>query len=485
MILKRIFLLTVLTAMAVSMSGCGDSNNKNESRSASRITANTATENKRSNQELKDENNNSNTDEADSDMELTADFRFVGTSGYPAVLKNNGDLYVWPAEIVETDDGQWFDTTTTYELTYGEVDNAPYLILSDVKEFVSDLSCYYAITNDDTLYGWGSYYVGCGDFDGHLEPVKILDDVKTVGHCFAITNGGELYVWGDNKTSSEEQPSPQKVLDNIKSFKQNHIYENDTYVCMALTNDGDLYSWGTLSSDRGVEDGETYVPNYVMSGVRDYSPSEGFAGRPAVALTENDELYIWGLFETSIDDGDIKLIDHGDLENAQRTPIKVMDNVKTLCTNKSVDSRFSDEIRFISNDNKGYKFEKADDSIILNHYLDDVAEIGNKNYYIKTDGTLVVYKVVYNNCKLGVVDNSDSIILIDEEEHKMRIANSSDSHSVIPKLDNVVDAGSYFAVTNDNKLYFWENDNGAYVHSRDGGGYYEQKVVGPVEISIP
>ncbi|AWI06747.1 hypothetical protein [Clostridium drakei] len=162
----------------------------------------------------------------------TGGIKQYSLSDNQAVLTNKGDLYVMGNCMA------------------GGIGNNLIKIMDNVSEFKVDKGIYdiLALTNNSKLYGWGQNrlgQIGNGsssntDYANEVkQPYYIMDNVKSfyIGDdartsyylSAALTNNGELYVWGfDKKVSSKPDFeksverkifTPEKRLDNVKSFE--------------------------------------------------------------------------------------------------------------------------------------------------------------------------------------------------------------------------------------------------------------------------
>jgi alpha-tubulin suppressor-like RCC1 family protein len=121
-----------------------------------------------------------------------------------------------------------------------------------------------AITNDGTLWAWGSNAtgkLGDGTAESQLSPIKIMDDVVTIsasglpatgmaGNTLAIRSDGTLWGWGFGMNSGPIpyhkntwywwNPVPGKILEDVEQIVRG------TEVIYAITSDGNLWN---LSND--------------------------------------------------------------------------------------------------------------------------------------------------------------------------------------------------------------------------------------------
>ena len=158
-----------------------------------------------------------------------------------------------------------------------ELEAEPVKIMDNVRYASTFDSHSAAITEDGSLYMWGCNDFGqigngkSGENEIQTEPVKIMDNVKYVslGMNFsaAITEDGSLYMWGENdsgqlgngKTGLDTSSDvPVKIMDNVKSVSLGNGHSG------ALTEDGELYMWGSNAFNNiiGFKD-NVYVPTRV------------------------------------------------------------------------------------------------------------------------------------------------------------------------------------------------------------------------------
>lgn len=181
------------------------------------------------------------------------------------------------------------------------------------------------------LYMWGRNYsgqLGDGTTDVRSKPYKVMENVRQVAcgdsntsKCFtaAVTNSGDLYMWGDNSSgqfgdgTEESSLTPKKIMSGVKLVDCNY----DTTA--VITEDGELMFFG----DSG---GLTFYKDEIENIGKIKSVSLGWAY--VAVVNEDNELYTWGY------NGSGKL----GRENNSRTnyhPTKVMDNVAKVIADYS------------------------------------------------------------------------------------------------------------------------------------------------------
>jgi len=182
--------------------------------------------------------------------------------------------------------------------------------LAGVKAIATGYWYSLALTESGEVYEWGYAEEvdewGLGEFK---LPVKVpgLAGIKAIATgtgpercCFAVTESGEVYAWGENETGllglgdREKRLTPTKVpgLVGVKA-----VFPGSRW-CFAVTESGEIYIWGDGKSAAdllGLGDREkcltpTKVPG--LARVKSIAEGEGFI----LALTESGEIYIWGRF---------------------------------------------------------------------------------------------------------------------------------------------------------------------------------------------
>lgn len=215
------------------------------------------------------------------------------------VIDTNNTLWRWGTDY----------TTNNNTYTY----NVPTIVMENVKDMSTSCREYpytgLILTLDGDVYYWGRYaaYSGNGDSDNWdpvITPVKVqtLSDIKqvaTVGYaCFALTNSGELYVWGQDSNyglfglgndSYDDYYTPVKVP-GFNNIVQISVYGHYEYaVAGILLDNGDLYTTGD-SWENGHGTGKD-VYTKLLSNIKKIA-FNGF--EICLALTFDDEVWGWG-----------------------------------------------------------------------------------------------------------------------------------------------------------------------------------------------
>lgn len=187
-----------------------------------------------------------------------------------------------------------------------------------------------AITENGELWIWGrnsEFQLGYSSGDEkNYDPKKLMDNVASValGTNFsaAVKNNGELWMWGWNykgvvgneDAGAAHGFAPAKLMDDVVSVSLGYLH------AAAIKRDGSLMMWGDNSYGQfgnGTTEGST-VPVKVMDSVS--SVSLGFAHTGVIM--QDGSLWTWGCN----DDGQLG---NGATEGSS-VPVKVMDDVASI-----------------------------------------------------------------------------------------------------------------------------------------------------------
>ncbi|MCM1267141.1 MAG: hypothetical protein NC302_04475 [Bacteroidales bacterium] len=223
-----------------------------------------------------------------------------------AAITEDGSLYLWGSGS----NGQIGNGKTAHDGQYAVT--TPYRAMANVKKaMVSDAWISAAITNSGDLYMWGGDTLGLQYGVGQLKenyntPTLVMKGVLDIfasdrgaeSTITALRADGSLYTWGGNyygqigNDTTEDQYTAVKILDGIVDFRM-----NDQGVSSALSMSGELYLWGRNWGGiigNGVysiaNDTNQLTPYRTLDNVRDYELSSYYAG----AVTENGDLWLWG-----------------------------------------------------------------------------------------------------------------------------------------------------------------------------------------------
>ncbi len=256
---------------------------------------------------------------------------------------------------------------------------------------------YAALLNDGSLYMWGD------NFDGQLgighqtysddsiifddthptyrneetqteisylnkyTPMKIMDNIIDVslgsGHSAAVTENGDLYTWGTNTCGelgngpTEYNYSPTLIMKNVASVNVENC------ISAAITKDDELYMWG--------------VNNYNILNLDNYTPPSN-SPEPVNVVTN-----------TNMNSGD------GDYYSS--VPVKIMDNVASVCvtmSNVAVISKDGELYMWGDNSHGQLGEYNGESTSVPQKIMDNVASVslGDRNVAAVTyDGTMYVW----------------------------------------------------------------------------------------------
>jgi len=148
--------------------------------------------------------------------------------------------------------------------------------------FAFQFNCF-AIKADNSLWGWGyntnspynpGFIIPNSTQDFYLTPVKVADDVLTVGVndlcTFILKTSGELWGWGSNfdgalaqNMNVNESRKPIKILEDVIDIKTTGTSMGAAYT-VVLKKDGTLWHWGEKWSK---DYWDIYTPSLLMENV--------------------------------------------------------------------------------------------------------------------------------------------------------------------------------------------------------------------------
>jgi len=331
-----------------------------------------------------------------------------------------------------------------------------------------------AITEDGDLYLWGNNWygqLGNGTQEDSSTPIKIMENVTSVSldsHSAAITEDGSLYLWGNNWYGQLGNGATGygnisniliKIMENVISVSLGGSHS------AGITEDGSLYLWGNNRYGQ-LGNGTTKnssIPIKIMENVASVSLGYGHSA----AITKEGDLYLWG-------DND-----YGQLGNAttelSSTPIKIMENVASVSLGNDHSAAITKDgsLYLWGNNRYGQLGNGATGygniSNIPIKIMENVASVNLGSTHsaaITKDGSLYLWgENAYGRLGNGTTDNSSTPIKI---------------------MDNVASVslgyGHSAAITKDKSLYLWgDNDYGQLGNGKYGNGTGEDSLT-PIKI---
>lgn len=321
------------------------------------------------------------------------------------------------------------------------------------NKIVSKYGSSFAITNEGTVYGWGSNQnnrLGFGDYELSLaeisgniwtRPTKnrylidIVDIAIGKNAVYALDKYGEVFAWGSNEKGALGNNDPQieeasipKIVYGLTYVSQIAANETSAY---ALREDGTVYGWG--SNEKGAlgigkeADFWTAKPLKINSlqGVKQISASSNYV----LTLRNNGEVWAFG------DDNQSGRLGTGCQLGIVNQPVRSMVDINNCTDLKAVDGKFQGKnvqwTAVLSGDNGGYaKMSNGDtyrfgvdgiDRKLSYQFTKQMVEDG-QNFYNLTTGNFV-YKgsnpvnLPNDNKPLGIFRSDMGIFTIMSEEN--------------------------------------------------------------------
>jgi len=251
---------------------------------------------------------------------------------------------------------------------------------------VTDNLAYFAITNDNTLYGWGEFedaQLGNGTTHGiYNNPVKIMNNTASITcsfwGTFAIKTDGSLWQWGSSP-SGELILAPTKIMEDVLQIKANQTI-------LVQKNDKTLWGWGKNENGEILPTDIPYYkePQLIMSDVASMDCGTGFT----VVLKTDGSVWTFGQnARGSLGDGTLQ---------SRKEPKKILEHIKRIFVFHKTCFAIDDENRLWW---WGLNYPLRDDKDASHThtptlYAENVKAIDQKSNYailLKTDGSLWAY----------------------------------------------------------------------------------------------
>ncbi|VDK65005.1 unnamed protein product [Anisakis simplex] len=146
----------------------------------------------------------------------------------------------------------------------------------------------------------------CKRVEGDLEGVKIVSLKGSTDTLMAVSERGELFMWGQNEYS-QMKPFSAEMQEGFSRHIRLKIspiaYADSTATsCVALTKDGQVYVWGYGVLGQGPNISSTTRPTLLEANLFSGGPGDAglvrrvFAGNTSMfAISEEDNLFAWGV----------------------------------------------------------------------------------------------------------------------------------------------------------------------------------------------
>ena len=160
------------------------------------------------------------------------------------------------------------------------------------------------ITNDDSVYGFGSNIDGCcglGHNNSVSEPQKIKELCNNnvnkffngVWFAMALTNDNELYVCGVINEDEDSYSKPTKIFDS-KEYKIDDICCSYKHA-LILTEEGIVYGWGDNDEGQIGNENAIFLTTPLKINKLPKIKIIALSNIYSIAVSEDNLIFIWGI----------------------------------------------------------------------------------------------------------------------------------------------------------------------------------------------
>ncbi|MDE7315517.1 MAG: hypothetical protein K2N11_07415 [Mucispirillum sp.] len=357
-------------------------------------------------------------------------------------------------------------------------------VLNSSTSMYDTTSSFYAITENGELYVWGyngSGQLGVGDKIDRNTPEKInlSGKIKTLktseGLVYAILEDGSLYAWGNNYYGQlgvgddMGRDTPTKVTAITGMIKE--LITNNYYSTYAIMEDGSLYAWGKNGSGQlGVGDKVNKNTPTLISGISGKIKTLKTNYQSIYAIAEDGLLYTWGRNLH----GQLGIYSFGQYINAPKN-VKLPNKVKELITSSS--SAYT-----ILEDGSLYAWGKNEDGK-LGIGLSDGTTIHAPKQVTGINGT--IKKLITGSSVYALMEDGSLYVWGKNESSQLGVGdivnrNTPTKVNLPSKIKElIIDSSSAYAILEDGSLYAWGNN----YHGKLGVGKSTNTIYTPEQVT--
>ena len=321
-------------------------------------------------------------------------------------------------------------------------------------------SSFYAITENGELYVWGDNsdgQLGIGNTDNQTKPIKvtgITGKIKELGtytvyglsiygsSIYAITEDGSLYAWGNNYFSTlglgdRVDRNTPTKVNLPGKIKELRSYFNSVY---ALMEDSSLYTWGKNTHGRlGLGSNEEQISTPTLVTGINGTIKELINDSSIYAITEDNSLYAWG----SNDSGQLGVGDevHKNIPTKVNLPGKIKEFTGGSYAIMEDGSLYTWGYNYFGQLGVGDEINRnTPTKVNLSGTIKEIINNITNIYAILEDGSLYAWG-----------DNRDGHLGVGDKVNK----NTPTKVNLPSKIKELITGLTIYAILEDNSLYAW------------------------------